>query len=382
MKPTLAILLSTITEPASANELEDLLKALEGPTSPPATRATAPPPPPRIPTLAPVAQPIEVENRAPLEPEVAPEVAPLPPQVEELVTSSACDFTALEAEVVALRARLAQLEASVEAPTGAISAPHALHLDEDALAYDERGEPTEEVGDEGPWGVELTYASAYVDAGENVFAEGSPWNSHAAVLPAVAWTHRTTGLTIGYDGVFQADGANAADLIAEGVGHQQAIYAGLERSVFSERLEVGVELKTTFFPFADPKQTDVVSPAALEGGVSLTWEGPATIAVAIAYENGLQQQLWGEHKLTVEPSITHELPLSHQVTAAFGTYLAVSNAEGVEVDGGVDLGVGLALVDGLELLPSAHLAWSRGAEAREAHETTFLWWDLVVGTRF
>ena len=394
--------------------------ALDDPFAPakpkaPAPPAPAPPPPakprpvaikapPAPPAEAPPAETTPAEDASAM---VAPE-AEAPPEATPPVANA--ELIALREEVAALRAeltarlpaapppppeaaapepdpRLAGLQAALDEARAAVSRLDeavAGGLDPQLLAasYEAaRGRVAAAEGDlvlatapppppKAPTTLrlELGLASAYGWRGDNVFAKDSQSDDHALLAPGATWTLGGTGLSLGYWGAFQWTGDNADQLIVEGVGHEQDLFA-IYHIEPAEALSIDGSLTAYLYPFADPDTVGTSTPTYLEPGLKLTAHGPLDLSLLLTYMAGLQEPLAAGRYLYANPRLSRSLALSDDKALALGAGAGFKrfstdpealrdNTVDITLDAALDYKKGAATFS-----PHVHAAWTNLAAA-------------------
>jgi hypothetical protein len=391
--------------------------ALDDPFAPAKPKAPAPPAPPAPPPPPPKARPVAIKAPAAPPVEAPPAEAPAAEDASAMVAPEAeatpeaapptanAELIALREEVAALRAeltarlpaapppppeaappapdpRLVGLKAALEearAAVGRLDEAVAGGLDPMLLAASyaaARGRVAAAEADlvlatapppppKAPTTLrlELGLSSAYGWRGDNVFAQNSQSDDHALLAPGAIWTLGGTGLSLGYWGAFQWTGDNADQLIVEGVGHEQDLFA-LYHIEPAEAISVDGSLTAYLYPFADPDTVGTTSPTYLEPGVKLTAHGPLDLSLLLTYMAGLQEPLVEGRYLYANPRLSRSLALSDDKALALGAGAGFKrfstdpealrdNTVDITLDAALDYKKGAATFS-----PHVHAAWT------------------------
>jgi hypothetical protein len=205
--------------------------------------------------------------------------------------------------------------------------------------------------------------TAYCFRGLNLFKADSQRDMHGLFEPSLTYTVPGTGLSFGYWGGYQVNGANSADLIAAGVGHEQDVIVGYSGELVESLTLAGV-LTAYIYPFARKDEAGTAVPTYLEPGVSLAYSGPLDMALAVAYMAGLQSAIENYRYLYLNPTVGKTFDLSGVADLAMGVgfgfkiYNYPSRMPENRFDIRFDWSVPLDLGGGLTVTPGAHFGWT------------------------
>jgi hypothetical protein len=267
----------------------------------------------------------------------------------------------------------------------AAAAPTLALAEEAASAND--GAVVESVADgaedEGGLGLSLTltYATAYVFRGTNVFQTSSQMDQRGLLAPGIAWSIFDTGLSIGYWGAFQLYGENRRALIDGALGHEQDLYLSYDFEIIGEALTGAASLYWYFYPFADPAVTGSRLPSYLEPILSITGSWLVDVTLELTYMHQVGSRWWVFY---VHPSISKELELHPMVSLGltFGFGYKVFNDPLASRDNVWDVALDVALtispLDWFYVTPAVHAGWTN-FEERSFEDEYIIWGSLDVG---
>jgi hypothetical protein len=231
------------------------------------------------------------------------------------------------------------------------------------------GEASLGVTTEGPsgsiglsFGVEVS--SAYCFRGLNVFQGNSQADQHFVFAPSIAYAIGETGLSLSYWGAYQMNGGNQSELVAAGVGHEQNLVAAYELGLFDDQLALGASLTWYFYPFAREADAGATLPSYLEPGITVGYNGPVEVSVALAYFAGIQTALQDLSYFYVRPHIGRTFSLNSHLDLSLGLAFGykvfresadvTDNVYDLQFDWEMPVDVGR----GFSLKPGVHVAWT------------------------
>jgi hypothetical protein len=226
----------------------------------------------------------------------------------------------------------------------------------------------------------LTYATAYVFRGYNVFQDSSQMDQRGLIAPGISWSIFDTGLTLGYWGAFQLYGENRRALVDGALGHEQDLFVTYDFEIVEGALSGSAGLYWYFYPFADPDVTGVRFPSYLEPVASLTVSTVVDVSLEVAYMHQVGTPWWVVY---VHPSVSRDFQLHPMLTLGltfgFG-YKAFSDplttTDNVW-DVTLDVELAIAPLDWLTLTPAIHAGWTN-FEARSFEDEYLVWGSLDV----
>lgn len=238
------------------------------------------------------------------------------------------------------------------------------------------------VEDEGGLGLSLslTYATAYVFRGANVFQGSSQMDQCGLLAPGITWSVFDTGLSLGYWGAFQLYGENRRALVDGAIGHEQDLFVTYDFDIIAEALTGAVGLYWYVYPFADPDVTGARFSSYLEPVLSITGSWVVDVSLELAYMHQVGSEWWVVY---VHPSVSRELELHPMLalglTLGFGFKVfddplaATDNVWDVALD--VELAI--APLRWLTVTPAVHAGWTN-FEARRFADEYIVWGSLDV----
>jgi hypothetical protein len=207
-------------------------------------------------------------------------------------------------------------------------------------------------------------ASAYVWRGWNLFQDESQKDPNLLLAPGVTWSLGDSGFSVGYWSAWQLTGPNRGALIDAGTGAEQDVILSYSRSL-TDRVSAAFGLTGYLYPLADEEIAGTAVPAFLEPAVGLSWEGPVTASLNVAWFHGIQEALAGYRNVYLRPGLAWSHGLGAranlEVSGGFGTKLFTDVEAPVETNT-MDVLLGAAVpVDlggGVYLKPSLNVAWT------------------------
>lgn len=164
---------------------------------------------------------------------------------------------------------------------------------------------------------EVTYASAYMFRGYNVFQKGSQMDQHGMLAPGLTWTARSIPLTIGYWGAFQVNGKNLFAMVDAGLGAEQDLFISYDISL-PHNMGLSVGAYWYFYPLARPAIAGTNLPSYLEPTVAWSWSGVVDVGLGLAFFAGLQDALSDYRYLYINPSVSRSFALSTWASLGVG----------------------------------------------------------------
>ncbi|MCB9558520.1 MAG: hypothetical protein H6707_20555 [Deltaproteobacteria bacterium] len=226
-------------------------------------------------------------------------------------------------------------------------------------------------------GIEV--ASIYNNRGLNAFAAGQQRDQHMMLAPSIAFAF--AGFTVQYWSAYQWLGENQADLVAEGVGHEQQINLSYAFEL-TERWGLALGLSTIFYPFAGEQSAGTSVPVCLEPYVTVNRSGWADLSLTVLYSGGVQKALAEGRYTYINPTLEKKVPLNGSIELALGLGVGVkiydqfaANKENV-----VDVAMGISLPIALgkaTLSPGVNWAWTN-LKQKNAAEEQMLWGSLAI----
>ena len=209
--------------------------------------------------------------------------------------------------------------------------------------------------------VGVGWASCYVWRGENVFQESSQMDQHSIFSPSLSLSFGDTGVSVGYWGAFQLNGANRGALVEEGVGAEQDFVVGYDFSI-ADDLAGAAAIAWYLYPLADPDVAGAPPPAYLEPRLGVVWSRGVDLGMTVAYYQGVAG-LESDHYAYLSPAATHSRELTARATLDLGLALGFKAPIGDAVGDGafdatVDVGSSIAIGERYTLAPAAHVAWT------------------------
>lgn len=173
--------------------------------------------------------------------------------------------------------------------------------------------PTASAEEEGELGLalDLGVASAYVWRGWNVFQDEGQMDPNMLLAPGVTWTLGDSGLYLGYWGAYQVSGPNRAAMVDAGLGAEQDLLVGYGMDL-SKTLSCTLGLTGYVYPLADEALAGTKTPTYLEPAVAVSWDGPVTASLNLAYFHGMGTPLEGLRNVYVRPGIAWSHPMGEK----------------------------------------------------------------------
>lgn len=234
--------------------------------------------------------------------------------------------------------------------------------------------------EEGGLGItaELTLQSAYGWRGRNSFAEDDSLDQNGLLGGTLQWKVPGTGLWAYYWTAWQTNGRNRRDLIDEGTGAEQGVFAGYDHDL-SDALSLSAYAGLYFFPWAETKTLTY-----LDAGVEGTLSTILDLGLFVGYFRGLPRELlddrYGYFRAKAGKELALLKSLEFKAFAAFGVKWferALVNTENV-FDAELCLECKWSLVAGLYATPGVHFAWTNLKDLAFRDEF-FVWAGLAVG---
>ncbi|MBI3206726.1 MAG: hypothetical protein HYZ29_34645 [Myxococcales bacterium] len=227
---------------------------------------------------------------------------------------------------------------------------------------------------------EVSIATAYAFRGLNVFQDQSQGDQHALFSPSLAYSPRNTSLTFGYAGFFQWTGRNRAELVENGVGHEQDFVMTYAAKAGST--SAAAALTYYAYPFASARAAGKAWPSYLEPAVTITWSTEVDVTLQLLYFHGVQSELAAGRYAYLHPTVgkTFELDRGTTLSAALGAgykdfpdHNTEDNAWDVHFDWKLTFALGRGY-----LAPAVHLAWTNLASEAIGGET-LVWAGFASG---
>lgn len=213
--------------------------------------------------------------------------------------------------------------------------------------------------------LDLGLSSAYVFRGFNVFQESGQMDVRGLLAPGIGWSIGDTGISVGYWGAFQTNGANSKALVEGALGAEQDLFAAWDMDL-SDSLALSVGACAYIYPLATEAAAGANVPVYIEPGVGLSWSGPVDAGLFAAYFLGVQDHpgIRGISYLYVQPSVGKSLELSDAVGLDLGVSYGFKLWKGGN-DGAsnvhdvlVSAAVPISLPAGLYLSPNVNGGWT------------------------
>ncbi len=224
---------------------------------------------------------------------------------------------------------------------------------------------------------DLGLGSAYMWRGANLWGNRTS-TQHLSLFPSV--TYANGNFSALYWGAYQLTGKNKGDNLDAGAGAEQDLGVSYELPV-GEQLSALFALTAYVWPLAKKDVAGANWPAALEPGVTLSYETKADLALFVGYYRGLQDATDAFSHVYLNPQIGKELELTDTLTlnlAAGAGYKIWTSSAGQDADeNDFDLlgNVGVTYTRGdLYVTPAMHASWT-DIEG----QSTALWGTVNVG---
>lgn len=242
---------------------------------------------------------------------------------------------------------------------------------------------------DGPGGGFLSFAAdvgvhtAYAARGLNIFAERGQQDVAGLFAPALEVGFGDTGLAVGWIGALQLNGANAAELVATGVGAENDVFVSWSRAI-GDTLEVGAGTTVILYPLADADAVGTAMPTLIEPGVNVTWSGPVDLGAEVIYSAAVQPELGvAPHAyLHVVGGKTVDVAGFVELTAEAGVGYKAYPLPDAPLDNqwdvSLDLTVERALGEHLYVAPGVHGVWTN-LSGKSFGESAFVWGGLNLG---
>ena len=205
--------------------------------------------------------------------------------------------------------------------------------------------------------------------GANVFNQSGQSDQNMMLAPSVTWSLGDSGLSLGYWGAFQINGANVQDNLADGLGAEQDLIIGYEYSLPYD-LSLSAALTYYFLPLADPSTVGTSTPGYLEPALGLSYSGIVDTGLNAAYFWGIQDlpNIRGISYLYISPFVEKTLALHEHVglnmalSYGYKQYL-LGNQDASNIhDVTACIALPLSLLPNAVITPSMNLAWTDVAD--------------------
>jgi hypothetical protein len=178
----------------------------------------------------------------------------------------------------------------------------------------------------------------------------------------------STGIYLGYYGLFQTNGNNFKANVDNALGNEQGIYLGWERA-FTDLIGMKMSLSYIFYPFADENLTGTKNPSVLEPLVSLMLTPWVDLSVDVSYFAGISgDALKDMSHVYIRPQIAKSLWFNDRVGMTLGAgigfkiFTLVEDMEDNTVDVLFDWTVPIAVAGPFYIEPCIHLGWTNFKE--------------------
>jgi hypothetical protein len=157
----------------------------------------------------------------------------------------------------------------------------------------------------------LTFASAYVYRGYNVFQAQRQDEQNWVARPRIIWTDSGERLSIGYTAVYQLNGDNLWENVAAGVGSDQIVFADYDFTPLP-RIVVSPELGIYLYPQA--RDMPLLVEASAEGW----YLGPVEVGLFAGYLAAIRPGPLSENYFYLSPRISKSLRLTRRMEFELG----------------------------------------------------------------
>jgi hypothetical protein len=154
--------------------------------------------------------------------------------------------------------------------------------------------------------ITLSFASAYVFRGYNVFQETGQFDQSWVAKPRVVWTDPAGRVSIGYSAAYQLTGDNLWENVASGVGSEQVVFADYDFTPMP-RVVVSPEVGTYVYPQAQD------TPLLVEASAEARYVGPVQVGAFVGYLGAVRPGPLTEDYLYVSPSAETTFDLSRKL---------------------------------------------------------------------
>ncbi len=185
------------------------------------------------------------------------------------------------------------------------------------------------------------------------------------LAPGIGWSIGDTGLSVGYWGAFQTNGANSKALVEGALGAEQDLFASYDIGL-TDFLGLSVGACAYIYPLATEEASGADMPVYIEPAVGLSWSGPVDAGLTAAYFLGVQDEpgIRGISYLYLQPSVGKSLELSDAVGVdlglSYGFKLFKEGNEGASNvhDALVSVAVPISLPASLYVSPNVNGGWT------------------------
>jgi hypothetical protein len=183
--------------------------------------------------------------------------------------------------------------------------------------------------------------------------------------------------------MYQLNGDNAGQLVAEGVGHEQDIAVGFNRGFLGERLGLSTYLNVVLYPFASKEDAGTRVPVVLEPAVGLAYSTFVDLGLELTWSVGVQDAISDGRFLYINPTLGKELGLTSSLSMALGAGLGVKVFHDPEAnpdnqfDLAFDCEFPVKLAGNVSVKPGVHIGWT-DLDGKSAGDEYFVFGSLVM----
>ncbi|MBN2723266.1 MAG: hypothetical protein JXR95_04250 [Deltaproteobacteria bacterium] len=227
--------------------------------------------------------------------------------------------------------------------------------------------------------LEVTFSSAYVFRGYNIFQKDSQMNQYGLVAPGLSYTFPDTGLSFGYWGAFQLNGDNKSINSDVGLNLESDFYLSYSRKVTNKLYVKGILTSYVYF-FAKDSRPTWVEP----GVIAYSNLDVVRASIGFYYLLGTQEYIRDAGYLYINPSVSKHFKMGKKpvnLTLGYGYKHYSDGNEGMsnvhDLLLTVDTFIQLPLI---YIRPGIGVAWTN----IEAPDSTFsdgfvVWAQLIMG---